>query len=237
MEYQEKGTLDYEKLHSDAVRLSGMRRIRTSNTEITHILIAWVAISYAFAILLLWFNFGRRPMTEELFSGIASPLAISLSTVGVSFLVHELSHKVVAQRYGSWAEFRMNPMMLFIMLFLVYNYGILFAAPGAVMIYGGMIGRRENGRISVAGPLSNILLAFMFLPLLSEGGIIYEIGRYGVLINIALALFNMLPFGIFDGRKVWAWNKLVYLLVVITGIFLVMLYIGMTTAPVNPAPF
>lgn len=237
MEQMEKGKFDYEKLRSETVSIGGIRRIHTSSTEVIHILIAWLAISYAFAILLLWFNLGRRPLTEELFSGIASPLAISLTTVGVSFLVHELSHKVVAQRYGSWAEFRMNPLMLFIMLYLVYNFGILFAAPGAVMIYGGTIGRRENGRISVAGPLSNIFLALGFFLLLSESGILYEIGRYGVLINIALALFNMLPFGIFDGRKVWAWNKLIYVIVVITGILLAMLYVAQTADPVSIDPF
>lgn len=237
MENPEKGQLDYEKVHREVVGVSGMRRIHTSSTEITHILIAWVAISYAFAILLLWFNLGRRPVTEELFSGIASPLVIALTTVGVSFLIHELSHKVVAQHYGSWAEFRMNPTMLFLMLYLVYNFGILFAAPGAVMIYGGNIGKRENGRISVAGPLSNLFLAFGFFQLLSETGILYEIGRYGVIINIALALFNMIPFSVFDGRKVWAWNKLVYLVVVIVGVFLAMLYFAQTAAPVPTAPF
>ena len=237
MEHTEKGTLDYEKMRREVVTVGGMRRIHTSSTEITHILIAWLAISYAFAILLLWFDLGRKPFMEELFSGIASPLVISLTTVGISFLVHELSHKVVAQRYGSWAEFRMNTTMLFVMLYLVYNFGILFAAPGAVMIYGGKIGKRENGRISIAGPLSNLFLAFVFFQLLSESGILYEIGRYGVIINIALALFNMIPFSVFDGRKVWAWSKFAYLAVIITGIFLAMLYVGMTAPPVTTAPF
>lgn len=237
MEHTEKGTLDYEKMHREVVTVGGMRRIHTSSTEIIHILIAWLAISYAFAILILWFNLGRKPFMGELFDGIASPLVIALTTVGVSFLVHELSHKVVAQRYGSWAEFRMNPTMLILMLYLVYNYGILFAAPGAVMIYGGIVGKRENGRISIAGPLSNLFLAFVFFQLLSETGILYEIGKYGVIINIALALFNMIPFSVFDGKKVWAWSKLAYFAVVIVGIFLAMLYVGMTAAPVPTEPF
>ena len=58
-----------------------------------------------------------------------------------------MSHKIVAQRFGSWAEFRMSPIMLLLMLVLVYEFGILFAAPGAVMIYGGKCwpqGERTN---------------------------------------------------------------------------------------------
>lgn len=221
----QQGKPDYSRYRKETVHIRRIRSIRTSNTEIIHILISWLAISYAFAILLLWSQSGK-PSSDQLFSGIYNPMVISLFTVGVSFIVHEMSHKIVAQRYGSWAEFRMSPFMLFLMLFLVYEYGILFAAPGAVMIYGGNVGRRENGRISLAGPLSNLFLGLAFFLLLSEQGILYEIGKYGVIINIAIALFNMIPFGIFDGRKVWEWNKPIYILVVIAAFFLLYFYIA-----------
>ncbi len=229
---------DFEKYHREAVRIRSVRSVRTSNTELLHILISWLAISYAFAILLLWIKAGEKPSTEELFNGIINPIVISLSTVGISFIVHEMSHKVIAQRYGSWAEFRMSPFMLMLMLILVYDFGILFAAPGAVMIYGGNVGRRESGRISLAGPLSNLLLALLFFPLLSESGILYEIGRYGITVNIALALFNMIPFGVFDGKKVWAWNKMVYLAAVFATLLLLVLYVSpLLITPVAPEPF
>ncbi|MFZ3382660.1 MAG: hypothetical protein WA144_01920, partial [Candidatus Methanoperedens sp.] len=131
-----------------------------------------------------------------------------------------------------------SPIMLLLMLVLVYQFGILFAAPGAVMIYGGNVGRRENGRISLAGPLSNLILGMAFFLLLSEQGILYEIGRYGVIVNIALALFNMIPFSIFDGRKVWEWNKPVYLLVVIAALLLLYLYVApQFLAPIGRMPF
>ncbi len=229
---------DFEKYHREAVRNRSMRSIRTSNTELLHILISWLAVSYAFAILLLWIKAGEKPATEELFTGIINPLVISLSTVGISFIVHEMSHKVIAQRYGSWAEFRMSPFMLALMLILVYDFGILFAAPGAVMIYGGNVGRRESGRISLAGPLSNLLLGLAFFPLLSESGILYEIGKYGITVNIALALFNMIPFGVFDGKKVWAWNKPVYLAAVFATLLLLVLSVApLLMSPVAPEPF
>lgn len=228
---------DYTRYRNEMIHIRSMRSIRTSSTEIIHILISWLSISYAFAILLLWSQSGK-PSGDELTSGIFNPLVISMFTVGISFIIHEMSHKIVAQRYGSWAEFRMSPFMLFLMLFLVYEYGILFAAPGAVMIYGGNVGRRENGRISLAGPLSNLFLGLAFLLLLSEQGLLYEIGKYGVIINIALALFNMIPFGIFDGKKVWDWNKTVYLLVVIAAFLLLYFYIApQLMAPVERSPF
>jgi Zn-dependent protease len=229
---------DIAKYHMDTLKIKSMRSIRTSNTEIIHIIISWLAISYAFAVLLLWSRSGIKPTGDELINGIFNPLVISLCTVGVSFIVHEMSHKLVAQRFGSWAEFRMSVPMLFVMLYLVLDFGILFAAPGAVMIYGGNVGRKENGRISLAGPLSNLLLGLAFFTLLSEQGILFEIGRYGVIINITLALFNMIPFGIFDGRKVWDWNKPVYIVMVVAILLLLLLYVTpQLMNPINPQPF
>ena len=238
MDKVQTGQQDFSKYHKGAVHIRSMRSIHTSNTEIIHIIISWLAISYAFAILLLWSKSGTRPSSDELFNGIFNPLVISLFTVGISFIIHEMSHKIVAQRFGSWAEFRMSPIMLLLMLVLVYQFGILFAAPGAVMIYGGNVGRRENGRISLAGPLSNLILGMAFFLLLSEQGILYEIGRYGVIVNITLALFNMIPFGIFDGRKVWDWNKPVYILVVTATLLLLYFFVTpQLIPPVDKMPF
>lgn len=237
MDKVQKGQ-DFSIYRKGAVHIRSMRSIHTSNTEIIHIIISWLAISYAFAILLLWSKSGTRPSSDELFNGIFNPLVISLFTVGISFIIHEMSHKIVAQRFGSWAEFRMSPIMLLLMLVLVYQFGILFAAPGAVMIYGGNVGRRENGRISLAGPLSNLILGMAFFLLLSEQGLLYEIGRYGVIVNIILALFNMIPFGIFDGRKVWDWNKPVYILVVTATLLLLYFFVApQLIPPVDKMPF
>ncbi len=131
-------------------------------------------------------------------------------TVGIAFLLHEMAHKIVAQKYGYWAEFRMSPTMLMFAILLAYFVGIVFAAPGAVMIVGQYITRSQNGKIAIAGPMTSILLVFLFLPLLWLGGFIAKIGIYGVIINILIALFNLLPFGPLDGRKVIKWSKSAY---------------------------
>ncbi|MDL5502405.1 MAG: hypothetical protein QSU88_04230, partial [Candidatus Methanoperedens sp.] len=90
----------------------------------------------------------------------------------------------------------------------------------------------------LAGPLSNLILGMAFFLLLSERGILYEIGRYGVIVNITLALFNMIPFGIFDGRKVWDWNKPVYILVVIATLLLLYFFVTpQLIAPIDRTQF
>ena len=94
-------------------------------------------------------------------------------------------------------------------------FGFVFAAPGAVSI-AGRVRRDANGKISVAGSLMNLFLAagFLIIGFLYHSPVISQIAKYGFMINVWLGLFNMLPFWIFDGKKVWDWNKLVWVSVV-----------------------
>ncbi|RLG30266.1 hypothetical protein DRO03_04890 [Methanosarcinales archaeon] len=201
-------------------------RIRTSGTEIQQLAIAWISISYAFALVL------SGTARSNPFGGLVIyNFILSLLTVGVSFLLHELAHKVVAQRYNMWAEFRMSSSMLMFAVGLAYLVGALFAAPGAVRIYGNYATREQIGRIGAAGPLMNVLLALAFMPLIGMSGSFAgvgfgEIGSLGVLINLWLAFFNMFPFSVLDGKKVLAWSKTAF-----AGIIILIILLGVTFIP------
>lgn len=187
-------------------------RITTSKTEVKHLLKAWAAISVAFTVLF------ARNLPDASF--IASALAISAVTVGTAFLLHELAHKIVAQRYGLQAEFRADNKMLLIAIVTAF-FGMILAAPGAVFI-SGHAGVNRNGKISAAGPLMNIILAAIFL------GLSFAIGKsmltsYGQTINAWIGLFNMIPFAFFDGAKILNWNKKVYGAMVVAALVLLLI--------------
>ena len=138
--------------------------------------------------------------------------AMSLGTVGVAFILHELAHKFTAMRYGYWAEFRKDNQMLLVGVVLAALVGVVFAAPGATVIYGNYITREQTGRISAAGPMINLLLSIPFLGILlfGGGGIIGLFGLMGLRVNAMIAAFNMLPISVLDGKKVLAWIPLVF---------------------------
>lgn len=147
--------------------------------------------------------------------------------VGTSFLLHELAHKYFAQKYGCFAEFRADTMMLIVALIISFM-GFLFAAPGAVYIFGTLTTKR-NGIISLAGPATNLILAGLFFGLtFIQDNLISEIAKYGLYVNTLLAILNLIPFSIFDGKKIFDWNKTIYFTTVIISIgFLILTFVKM----------
>lgn len=91
-------------------------------------------------------------------------MPVMLLAVGPAFLLHEIGHKIVAKKNGCWAEFRADPKGLQFGVILAFLLGFLFMAPGAVMV-AGLVTRRQNGHIAVAGPLTNLGLFIIGIPL------------------------------------------------------------------------
>lgn len=190
-----------------------MIRMRFSEQELKELAVAWLMLSLAFTMILRY---------EE---DLLTSFLVSLGTVATGFLIHELAHKAVAQHYGHWAEFRANFGMLVAALVMSF-FGFLFAAPGAVVL-GGPGSPRQLGRIALAGPAANLVMggAFLALSFLLSGGLARLFNHAGY-INAFLGLFNLIPFGFFDGAKVLRWNRGVYAAAVVVGFVLVGLYVG-----------
>ena len=153
-------------------------------------------------------------------------MPLMLIAIGPAFVLHEIGHKLVAKHYGCWAEFRADPQGLKFGVALAFILGFLFMAPGAVMV-AGRVQRRQNGHIAAAGPLVNLGLFLIGIPLgaallvavgttnapmLSSSGIslpamVYFGITYWLTANLILGLFNMLPFGPLDGVKIKDWSE------------------------------
>ncbi|WP_250137699.1 metalloprotease [Halorientalis salina] len=188
--------------------------VRFSTRELFDFAAAWVALSVAFTIF-----FQRPALLRSDIPLLTRMLALSFLTVGVGFLLHEMAHKVAAIKFGKVAEFRADYGMLFIAI-VSAMVGFIFAAPGAVY-HRGRSTERENGLIALAGPVTNLGLAALFLPLaFLYGGFLGQVGTFGLVINLFLAGFNMIPFGPLDGKTVWNWDKAVFVFVFVPSVAL-----------------
>lgn len=215
---------------------------RIGNTELVDLFLSLVALTIAFAIL----GERRLPSAEVFF--------ISAVGTGTGFLLHELSHKYVAQRYGYWAEYRANRPGLVLVIVMAF-LGFIFAAPGAVMIHKAYsrpedayssgshawqaqqpgqaeAERKETLWISLAGPMTNIILVILFFLLLMSGVLSSSLwisaANFALFINLTLAAFNLLPFGPLDGKKVFDSNRVVWAIVAVPTILAALpVYLGM----------
>jgi Zn-dependent protease len=172
--------------------------LRFSKTEILHLAIA-TALVAAVGMSLYRFQF-RWDF-----------LAIFIS----AFLIHELGHKFLAQFYRAWAEFRVlfyGAVVTAISALPFFPFK--FIAPGAVMISGNLSMAR-NGRVSLIGPLTNLAMGTGFLCvylILAAIDSASPILLVGVRFNGFIGFFNMIPFMGLDGQKIFAWNKIVWVL-------------------------
>ncbi|MHA1945067.1 MAG: M50 family metallopeptidase [Candidatus Hodarchaeales archaeon] len=162
-------------------------------------------------------------------------LFIYLIVFGISFFVHEMSHKLTAIKFGARANFRISKEGLMLLLVsLIIGFPIL--AVGAVFWWGeAAYSTRLRGRVSAAGPISNIVLVGIFFIIEGIGWIILLqqtdlgiflilIGTIGVWLNTFLGLFNLLPIGMLDGAKVLAWDGRIWIALI--GIFIVIGFFG-----------
>jgi len=185
------------------------------NREKKDLIFAGFMISLAFGILFAGGGSALLSFNYVIFIGFI----LAFFTAGVGFLLHELMHRYVARRYGLRAEFRAFNSMLWMTLLFSF-FGFIIAAPGAVFISGRM-DKEKNGKVSLAGPMTNIILAMAFLIgliAIGKSGFLGIFFSLGLSINSLLGAFNMIPAMPFDGAKVLAWNKAVYFIVLIFAI-------------------
>lgn len=202
-----------------------------SRLELTHLAYAIVVLTIGFSFALTQSSLLMMFLFQQGFDLAKLGFGLLLSLLGVlfAFIVHELTHKFMAQKYGLWSEFRMYPKGLLTSLVLSVTTGFVLAAPGAVM-FRGEPRPFEQARIAIAGPSANIILAailFVIYQLFFAGtssSLSIAIG-FVFVINAVLGFFNILPFGPLDGVLIYNWNKMMWLALFLSSLVLVSLII------------
>jgi Zn-dependent protease len=179
-------------------------RVYFSPKELKHLAVAvllviGVGVSYIF-------------FTGSLGGDLVLVASASAAIFTTSFVIHEIAHKVTAQRRGLWAEFRLTLWgSVLTAVFMVLPVAFKIISPGAVMV-SGPASMDEIGKISIAGPTTNIVLSAALVAAALAPTPISWIFVIGALFNGYIAVFNLIPIGILDGFKIFNWNKTVWAL-------------------------
>jgi Zn-dependent protease len=194
---QRSTSYEYKVTYGQTHRFTG--RVYFSFKELKHLAVAvllviGVGLSYVF-------------LAGDLGGNLVLVGSASAAILTTSFFVHEIAHKVTAQKRGLWAEFRLTLWgSLLTAFFMILPVFFKIISPGAVMI-SGPASMDDIGKISISGPLTNIVFASAFLAAAFIPTSIYWVFLAGALINGYIAVFNLIPIGILDGHKIFNWNK------------------------------
>ena len=138
-----------------------------------------------------------------------------------SFILHELAHKIVAQKLGFQAEYFSNDKYSFISILFAF-FGFILISPGAIHVKG-YIQKKESALISMAGPIINIIIAIISYIYINVTLFNFNIFRISFLINSILAIFNLIPVNPFDGKKIYDSNKTIFVILMLIAFILNML--------------
>lgn len=165
---------------------------------------------------------------------LLNPIVEAILTIIIlvfSAIFHEIAHGYVADRFGDptarlMGRLTLDPrkhidpflsVILPLLLFLS-NTGIIFggAKPVPVDPFNLRDGRKDIALVSLAGPLTNILLAIigtLIIKFLFPGASLFLVLKSSFIgfilgtivnINLLLAIFNLLPIPPLDGSKIFA---------------------------------
>lgn len=148
---------------------------------------------------------------------------LAILIVFFSYILHEIGHKMIAEKLGCMTNFRLWPTGIFIGIFSAFlkvlsGINLVFAAPGFVEIMPYKFGRwgfkvvtlgtKDLGIIALGGVGVNILLMLLFKTI--PGQVFHLLSYY----NGLIALFNLLPFPPLDGSKIFLWKEWFWLMLI-----------------------
>jgi len=146
-------------------------------------------------------------------------IVVLIVSIVISLTVHEFMHAFVGHQLGDTTAFEagrvsFNPLRhidpfatVLLPIITVVLFGIPFLAAKPVPFNPSRVKYDDFGSamIAAAGPVSNLLLAFVAALISSQfagGSTIFQILSVFIILNVAIFVFNLIPIPPLDGSRV-----------------------------------
>jgi len=156
------------------------------------------------------------------YSVLVIPAVILAATIAV--IPHELAHRQYARKYGCLSRFTLNftGFLLTTIINILPFFGLFFLSGyTAISCRFFSVNKEIEGKSAAVGPLTNIVISVLsflligYVPLI-VAFFLYEIAAF----NAVVAFFNLLPFWILDGLKVFRWNIGIWIVMIAISVIL-----------------
>ncbi|MEN2975442.1 MAG: AN1-type zinc finger domain-containing protein [Candidatus Caldarchaeales archaeon] len=190
------------RAESEALRAIARRR---SLTEFGHIMVSVILVALVGTSLIGYSSYiFMRPHI----------VLIYLAGFTLSYLLHELAHRIVARRNNVKAYFKLDPIgSLLTLVSALPMLPIKFISPGAVVLSTPTT-MKVVGSVAYWGPATNLILSIILYILSSVlKTLLMPLEVYNILMVLAkfnafISLFNLIPLGPFDGLKIIRWSMI-----------------------------
>lgn len=145
---------------------------------------------------------------------------------GLTTVIHELAHRYFARRYNAETEFKFWDIGTISLLLTSLVFKTPMGQPGRnITNKQGELSPKVQGLISLAGPVASLLLALLFLLLMSIDIRQVNLGLTGFKMSMLACVYSLMPFEPMEGMRILKWNKPVWGLIFLPalGFYLFML--------------
>ncbi|MBW2964550.1 hypothetical protein KY363_03750 [Candidatus Woesearchaeota archaeon] len=191
-------------------------------------------------VAVLAFIFSFREWGTETFDVTVGTtnLLISIVLVAIAMLVHEATHRVIALWLGYRTQFKawITGLVIGLVVAFVSNGTLVFLAPGQLVFTHLPIHRlgkgyyeltyKHLGWVAMSGSIANMLFAVLLKIVYVATGI--GVVQKLMMINIWIAIFDMLPIPPYNGSRTFFGSRYVYVFILGTliGIAALLYYLS-----------
>jgi len=153
------------------------------------------------------------------------PVVITAAVIAV--IPHELAHRQMARRYGCFSRFTVSftGFLATTVINILPLFGLVFFSGYTLLSCRFFSTNREiEGKSAAVGPATNLVISILtYILALATSGLAYFFLSYISAFNAVVAFFNLLPFWILDGLKVFRWNVSVWIAMIIVAVAMMFL--------------
>jgi Zn-dependent protease len=167
-------------------------------------------VSYAVALAVLTFAFAYAKIEtlDEIFVVIPTVLATSI----IVEFVKNFAIEAVARKLGVWTEHRLWYFGLGTFLLSTLIFRVPFSSPSRNIHYSQKFTKRSLGLVSAVSVLIGFIFAVVFYFIMVTGFAL--VGSIGLVMSLTMAFFEALPIPPMNGKDIYDWNKLVWILLI-----------------------
>jgi Zn-dependent protease len=168
-----------------------------------------ISIAVSLAVITFAFSYAKAENLNQ----ILSLVPIVLVTAIIVDLTKDLVREVIARRLGVWSEYRLWYFGLVMFLISAIAFKAPFSSPNRIRHNSPNLTTRKVGILSLTAIVVPLIFAGFFYMLFVNGFTL--IGNMGLIICLTAAFFDTIPIPPMNGKDIYDWSKILWLILFI----------------------